>query len=209
MGVPVAYVSEGVSSEAQGAFWQAVTVLERLGMQRVDLELPAAQYAAVTSSAISLAEVGSIHHRWFLSRPDDYGEDARAVLSVALCLSADDYLKAQRARRVIVNETVMALRQVDVLVTPTIGSGAPPIAKGNAGLGDRPYEVGRHYHVLNRLLSLAGLPAITLPCGFTATGLPLGIQVAGKALDELTVLRVAHAYEAHTSWRNRRPPLDR
>ena len=72
---------------------------------------------------------------------------------------------------------------------------------------DRTHEVGYHPQVVNRLVSLVGLPVISVPCGFSASGLPIGIQIVGRFFHEGTILRVASAYEASAGWKWRRPPL--
>jgi aspartyl-tRNA(Asn)/glutamyl-tRNA(Gln) amidotransferase subunit A len=98
------------------------------------------------------------------------------------------------------------LTKVDLLLTPTVPVDAPTIADETAliELDDPPpSQLSR----LTRPFNLCGVPTITVPCGFTSRGLPVGLQLAGRRFDEATVLRVAHAYEQATDWHNRRPPM--
>jgi aspartyl-tRNA(Asn)/glutamyl-tRNA(Gln) amidotransferase subunit A len=207
LGVPTAYIADDVEPEVLGAFWEAIALLEAAGAVRQDVDLPSGRYASVVSSIIANAEVGAAHRGWFYERPQDYGEDALYMVATGLCLTAEEYLTAQRVRRRLGWEVDTLFRQIDVLVAPTNRTPATPIAGGPAALSDRPNEVGYHLQVVNRLPSLLGLPAISVPCGFTALGLPVGVQVIGRRFDEDTVLRVASLYEASTDWRRRRPPL--
>jgi len=205
LGVAPAYVSEDVAPDVQRAFWDAVRVFERLGAKRVDLELRSAEYAAVTTSTISGSEVASTHSRWSDTQLADYGEDSRRSLAIGRCLTAGDYLKAQRARRAISSTVSRELESVDAFVWPTTARPASPIEEGGDGLRTRPNEVLRAPHVLTRLANLMGVPAISMPCGFTSSGLPVGITVAAKAHDDATALRVAQAYQLETEWEKRRP----
>jgi len=115
-------------------------------------------------------------------------------------LSAADYVQAQRVRRLIKNEMAQALQEVDVLVTPTspkpaaLLEGYDPAATLAAPSFTAPFNV-------------AGLPAISVPGGFSSEGLPIGLQIAGKPFDEPTVLRVAYTYQQAARWFQRRPPL--
>ena len=84
---------------------------------------------------------------------------------------------------------------------------APHPTETHVRIGDRQMSTREAILRLMRPFNLTGLPAISIPCGFTSTGLPIGLQIAGKPFDEATVLRVAHAYEQHTDWHRRQPPI--
>jgi aspartyl-tRNA(Asn)/glutamyl-tRNA(Gln) amidotransferase subunit A len=207
LGVPSAYVCEDLDSDVRRAFWEAVVLLEKAGAVRKDVDLPSGRYASVVSNAIAYAEVATIHRCWFRSRPQDYGDDALSSIATGMCLTAEEYLTAQRMRRAISREVDSLFQRVDVIVAPTNGIPATLIVEGSAALNDRPNEVGYHPQIMNRLPSLLGLPAISVPCGFNSAGLPIGLQVVGRVFDESTVLRVAYAYEVAADWRRCRPPL--
>ena len=208
LGVLEGYFAGEIGLEA-GAVWeQALATLTGLGLAARTVAAPAIQWTAVVSSTIMLAEAATYHGAWLDSRPHDYGADVRERLVIGRALTAADYLAAQRARQVIADEVARALRDVDALIAPTSLTPATPIAEGAAALGDRPYTVGPHFFNLWRLFSLLGLPVVSVPCGFTRSGLPLAIQIAGRPFEERTVLEIAAAYEDATDWMTRRPPLD-
>jgi aspartyl-tRNA(Asn)/glutamyl-tRNA(Gln) amidotransferase subunit A len=117
------------------------------------------------------------------------------------------YFKAQRVRRVLRDNLLKSLQQVDLIITPTVPVAAPKIGQRTVEIDGR--EIGIN-DVLSRLtgpFNLCGVPAISLPCGFTASGLPVGVQIVGRPFDEGTVLRVAAAYEASTGWREKSLPV--
>jgi aspartyl-tRNA(Asn)/glutamyl-tRNA(Gln) amidotransferase subunit A len=96
---------------------------------------------------------------------------------------------------------------VDVLALPTVAIPAPPVGDTLTAIGNRQVNVDAALPRLTLPFNLSGLPAISVPCGFTSDGLPIGLQFVGRAFAEATVLNVAHAYERNTRWHERRPPL--
>jgi aspartyl-tRNA(Asn)/glutamyl-tRNA(Gln) amidotransferase subunit A len=197
-GVPRRYFYTELSPDVEGAVEAALAELERLGARRVDTELSYIDYALDAMESIILPEAVSVHLQWLRERRADYGEDVRDRLLAALAIPAVQYVDGQRVRRLIAQGFSEALRQVDVLVTPTTAIPAPPAA----GFRD-PRLLTRFTAPIN----LTGLPACAVPCGFSTEGLPLSIQIIGRAFDEATVLRFAWAYEQATEWHRRRPPL--
>jgi aspartyl-tRNA(Asn)/glutamyl-tRNA(Gln) amidotransferase subunit A len=113
------------------------------------------------------------------------------------------YLKAQRVRTLIRNDFEEAFRRADVIVTPT----SPTTA---FKLGEKTQDPLQMYlsDIYTISANLAGLPALSLPCGFDRQGMPIGMQIIGKRFDESTVLRVAHAYEQATEWHLRKPRME-
>ncbi|HUX86190.1 MAG TPA: amidase family protein, partial [Chloroflexota bacterium] len=145
------------------------------------------------------------HKAWMRTRLADYGVDVQASLLAGQLIPAADYSLALRVRRVLADRYRAVFQQVDLLATPTVAVPAYPIADATvASDGTTPRDsaiLSRNTRVAN----LTGLPAISLPAGFTALGLPIGLQLTGRAFDEVTVLRAATAYEASTDWHTKRP----
>jgi aspartyl-tRNA(Asn)/glutamyl-tRNA(Gln) amidotransferase subunit A len=138
--------------------------------------------------------------------PDIY-PPSRLRIEAGLFISASDYLRAQQARRVLERECGGLLEKVDVLVGPTEPIvahriGATRVQVGETGMGSVPALTQ-----YTRPFNINGYPAMSVPCGFSDDGLPIGLQIAGRPFDEETVLRAAHAYEQATEWHTRRPPL--
>ncbi len=200
-----AYHSE-MADDVRTQFRAALDVLARLGLVLEDTEFPRASEARTAAATILFAEAASVHERWLRDRAEEYGADTLALLRQGQFLTATQYLRAQRVRTLIVNEVGALLRRYTALVLPTIPVVAPAIGEPTVTLGGRPGDARGAVTRLVRLINFVGLPAITVPCGFGADGLPVGLQIVGRSMDEPTVLAIAHAYEQATLWHTRRPP---
>ena len=206
IGVPRAYLGD-VEDEPRQAFERALETLGKLGAIVTDVDLPGVSFAALSSTLVSAAEVTAYHRRRLEERPGDISDDVRGRLYVGAGIDAREYLLGQRARRLIGAEVRAALGTFDLLAAPTAPTPAPRIDAGVAGTRDRPLEVGAHHTNLVRLPSLLGLPTVSVPCGWSGPGLPLGLTLTGRPFEETTVIRAARAWEVAAPWAGRRPPL--
>lgn len=197
---------EYVTDDVQAAFGEAVGVLRSLGMQVERVAFSKAAEASAAQATIIMAEAASVHERWLRDRPGDYGADTRARLQRGQFLSATQYLRAQRVRALIQQEAAILLRPYAVLMCPTVPCLAPGIGEDSVVIRGEKVRVVDVMTRLTRLWNFTGLPAVSVPCGFGKSGLPVGLEVIGRAMDEATVLAVAHAYEQATPWHTRRPP---
>jgi aspartyl-tRNA(Asn)/glutamyl-tRNA(Gln) amidotransferase subunit A len=184
----------------------AARTLEGLGASLGEAKLPAVHLAAGASLAVIAAEAYAYHEAWLKTRPKDYGTDVRQRLLVGAFLSAADYLKGQRVRGLARDEADRALARADVLLAPTTPIAAPPVGQDEVEIGGQRHAVRTTLIRYTRPFNLTGHPVVSVPCGFTASGLPIGLQIVGRAFDEATVLRVADAYQRATDWHLRRPP---
>ena len=190
----------GVSPEVVATVERAVANLEQLGAQVEDVTLPSLDYVRAANTVIMVSEAYAYHEPNLKTRPNDFGEIVRARFRIGGLLSASDYLQAQRVRTWARQDFAAALHKVDLLVTPTMTQPAPafegyePLATVRGRSFTAPFNV-------------TGLPAISVPCGFTETGLPIGMQIAGKPFDEPGIIRAAYAYQQQAGWREQRPPL--
>jgi aspartyl-tRNA(Asn)/glutamyl-tRNA(Gln) amidotransferase subunit A len=203
IGVPRRYFYDAgsdVEPQTLAAIEQALGLMGELGAQVRDVEIPHIEYARAANQVIMMGEAFAFHENNLITRRHDYGEMVRARFLLGGLLSAGDYLQAQRVRRLIKREMAQALQEVDVLVTPT----SPKPAALLEGYDATVTLTGRSF---TSPFNVAGLPAISIPGGFTAEGLPIGLQIAGKPFDESTVLRVAYAYQQAARWFERRPPI--
>jgi aspartyl-tRNA(Asn)/glutamyl-tRNA(Gln) amidotransferase subunit A len=179
----------------------------RLGARLEEVKLPQMRHAVLASSIIIGAEGAAYHHEWLRTVAEQYGEDVRLRLKQGALLPAAAYFKAQRLREAIKRELDAALTSVDVLLTPTLPIAPPTIDRCTVTPGmPLPREL-LHIPRLTRPFNLTGHPVISVPCGFTQSGLPVGMQIAGRAFDEVMVLRVAQAYEQATPWHRQHPRL--
>ena len=178
----------------------ALQTLAELGAQVEEVTIPTLHYAGAAQPAIMLSEAFAYHQRLLRSQPEEFGDMVRARFRIGGLLSSADYVQAQRVRNVLKREFATVLQKVDVIVSPTMSSPAPAFATVDGmTTARRPSFTGPY--------NLTGMPAISVPCGFTAAGLPVGLQIAGKPFDEPTVLRMAYTYQQHARWFEKRPPM--
>ncbi|HXJ79405.1 MAG TPA: amidase [Candidatus Methylomirabilis sp.] len=196
-------------SEVRAAVAAAAALLASHGAIVEDVSLPLLPLAGAVFMALADSEGAGFHARWLRERPMDYDPGTRRRLLTAGLLPATLYHQAERARVLIRNQMWEALSHHDLLLAPTAPSPAPLIASTKAPLRSEA-EAARRFFTRRSYTtpaSLAGVPAISLPCGFTVSGLPIGLQLIARRFEDATLLRVAHVYEQATSWRHRRPPL--
>jgi aspartyl-tRNA(Asn)/glutamyl-tRNA(Gln) amidotransferase subunit A len=199
IGVPRAYFFDGIDPEIERAFEEALETLRRLGAEVRDVQIPSL-HATHSFLLILMAEAFAYHEHDIRQHPELYGDVLRERILTGALVTASEYTQAQRIRAQICRETADVLREVDVLVTPTALKPATPFTVAHDP------ELGFPKSNMPPF-NLTGLPTLALPCGFSSSGLPLSVQVSGRAFDEATVLRVGHAYEQATAWHTRRPPL--
>lgn len=208
LGVPQAWLEDRVDGGVRKAFEAALAVLADLGAAVVPVDLPPADGMMFVNRIITLGEAGAFHAPLLAARAEAYAPDVRARLELGQFLLARDYLTAQRLRGELAREVAQVMARVDALLTPTLPIPAAPI-----GQGMWTYAGGEQEPVAEALIrftapfSVTGQPALSVPCGFTEEGLPVGLQIVGRVFDEPTVLRIGAAYEAAAGWSGRRPPV--
>jgi Asp-tRNA(Asn)/Glu-tRNA(Gln) amidotransferase A subunit family amidase len=177
--------------------------LERLGAVLVETELPSLSLSLQAGFTILPSEVAAAHRKWLNERPDEYVDATRRLLQLGLLLPAAHIEAARRVRSRIHAEVAAAFAdaQLDALVSPTLPRTTMPVDEMVPSFDVPkliPYTLP---------WNLTGQPAVSLPCGFTTAGLPVGLQIVGRPFDEPTVLCIAHALERSTSWHEHRPRL--
>lgn len=180
---------------------QTLAVLRDLGAEIVDIATQPLDDFAACNRLILLAEACAIHARWLREKPEGYSALTRERLMPGLFLNAADYVQASRWRRRMAAELEATLHTVDVAITASSMSPAFPM--------DDPAAVAREYPRQARTpFNVTGHPALSLPIGFSASGLPLSLQIISRHWDEVAIYRVAHAYEEATGWHRRHPVLE-
>jgi aspartyl-tRNA(Asn)/glutamyl-tRNA(Gln) amidotransferase subunit A len=186
---------------------QALKNIEKLGARVVDVSLPKIPVHRAVWLHIASPEAYSYHETFLKTQAGQYGPDVRGRLEAGRMLLSIDYVRAQRVRTIMKEECKAIFDNVDVVITPTVPIPAPSIDDLHKPWGNGPETAAASLGRFTRYFNILGLPAISIPCGFTSEGLPVGMQIAGKAFDESTVLRVAHAYEQDARWFERRPAM--
>lgn len=187
--------------EIRSAFIEACRTLERLGADLVPLKLSPLDTYVGCGRLILQAEGFAIHEEWLRTRIGDYSMRGRTRLLPGAFLRASDYIRAQQMRTVLAREFATAMETVDAALC--VSSLEMPCAIDDEAEIDRTYD-----RQARTPFNLTGSPAISVPMGFSQNGLPIGLQVVGRAFGEAMVYRVAHSYESVTEWHLRRPDLD-
>jgi aspartyl-tRNA(Asn)/glutamyl-tRNA(Gln) amidotransferase subunit A len=204
IGVPRSYFFDGLAPEVDSAIKTALKAFERLGANVVEIDLPLAKLQRGIWSQIASPEAYSYHEKFINEHGDQYGADVRGRIEAGRLLLSIDYVRAQRARTLMKEECRRAFASVDVILVPSLPITPPRIDQGTVQRGSGTEPTGVALTRCTRHFNVIGLPAISIPCGFTADGLPMGLQIAGRPFDEATVLRAAHAYEQDAKWFEKR-----
>jgi len=184
----------------------ALQTLQSLGVEVEEIAMPSIHGNISAQLTIESCEPSTYHQEWLRTRPADYGDDVRTLLELGEMYLATHYLQAQRYRSVLRKEFLDGFRQVDVFVTPTLPFTATPCGATTVAIeGNREEDMLSAIMQFTGVPSLAGLPALSLPVGFDADGLPVGMQVIGRPFDEATLFRLGHAYQQATDWHTRAP----
>ena len=225
IGVPKEYFISGMQPEVEKAVREGIRTLEQNGARIEEISLPHTEYAVSAYYIICTAEAssnlarydgmkyghrspgGDLTETYRKSREDGFGPEVkRRIMIGTYALSAGYYdayyLKAQKVRQLVKNDFEEAFKKCDAIITPTTPTTA-------FNIGEKTQDPLQMYlsDIFTVSINLAGLPALSLPCGFDSKDLPIGMQIVGKHFDEETILRVGYAYEQATAWHKRKPPL--
>ena len=207
IGIPEDFFYDVIDSEVSAAICQAAGVLAELGAVVESCSIPALNHCLGISSAILVTEAAETLFPHIRDCPDDIGSDVRARLYLGAMTPAVDYIKAQRARAAYNEQIAEAMETYDLLLAPSAAIGAPRIDQEFVEVGGRQENALSLMSRLTRAFNLTGQPTISVPCGFTSDGMPIGMQLAGRMWEDAVVLRAAHTYESATEWHTRRPPV--
>ncbi|NLW94653.1 MAG: Asp-tRNA(Asn)/Glu-tRNA(Gln) amidotransferase subunit GatA [Chlamydiae bacterium] len=226
LGVPREYFIEGMDAEVRAAVEAAIARMQALGAETVELNLPhtgyavAAQYIIATAEASSnLARFDGVLYGYRASRPADllemyertksegFGDEVKRRVMLGTHVLSSGYYdayyrKAQKARTLMKEDFEKAFQRCDMIATPVTPTAA-------FRLGEKTADPLRMYlsDIFTISANLAGVPALSIPCGFTSGGLPVGLQLLGRPFGEAEIFRAAHAYERATEWHTRKPPV--
>jgi len=208
------YFDEAVEDEVRSALDEAVKTFQSLKMKVTEISIPHLDLVPAVQMASSRSESTTDHEVYLRTHPRDYSSGLLYSNIAGLLIPAQVFIQAQRVRRLICQEFDQALEKVDVIMAPTVPVPAPTIEECTKGYLERD---GRRIPLLDKrgnylMLStipfnVTGLPSMSVPCGFSALGLPIGMQIVGGLFREETVIQVAHAYERNAGWYKRRPLL--
>ena len=206
IGVVVTLFEQGIHPPIAAAVSDAVAELVGLGSTRADVEIPLSDEAGTIQQALMLPEAAAAHLKWLRTRLRDYDPDVRARLLTGLLMPSTAYVTGKRARRLYVEGVKEIFESVDLLVAPTMPILPPRIGADTVTIGSEevPYRL-----TFIRFLSpwsCAGLPAVSVPCGFVEE-MPVGMTLVGRPFEDASVLRAAHAFQSVTDWHEQRPSV--
>lgn len=204
MGIPTEYFYEDLDPEVREHVDAAVTELEKLGLERKSVSIPEVRYQSTCRNVVLYVEASSCYETLLRESPDGFSDAARELLLLGSLIRGTEYLSAQKGRQTVLEAFRAAFREFEVLVTPTVPAAAPRIGEETLSNGE---ELRAGMLRLVTPFNTTGFPALSLPCGFTKSGLPIGLQLAAAPFQERLLLKVAHAYERSHRWLDRRPPL--
>jgi aspartyl-tRNA(Asn)/glutamyl-tRNA(Gln) amidotransferase subunit A len=200
LGLPAPEYFEGCDAEVVAALAAAADVLRDQGAVIVDVQMPPAELQRA-AQLLSPSESHAYHQPDLLATPGNYGPNLGARFRAGGGYFASDYIQAQRVRSLLKEQLRAVLLGCDAILTPTQGAPAATMEDA-AAMAQRRF--GLSY---TSLFNQTGLPSLSIPSGFSSSGLPLSLLISGRPFDEATVLRIGHAYEQATDWHQRHPAL--
>jgi aspartyl-tRNA(Asn)/glutamyl-tRNA(Gln) amidotransferase subunit A len=202
IGVPREFFFDAneVDAEFLAAVEASIEVLRGLGAEVRDIDFPDPVY--YQDNMMFNAESAAYHEERFRERPEELSPLIRERVASNMSITGIDYARARWRQLEFKQKVAGVLREVDLILTPT--TPVPPLKIADVEPAGPGRVLGRHTGPFNTL----HVPTISLPCGFTSDGLPIGLQLSGRWWEESLVLRAAHAYQQATDWHKRRPPLN-
>jgi len=206
--VPQFAIDDSLSAEVHALIEQAVTAFADAGATIVRVPLPDMGELGALANVLCMSEAAAVHAPWLQSRASEYGDQVRRRIERGLLYSGVQYVQAMRLRKVLLARFLTdTMQDCAAVLLPVLPHAVPSIAASSRGTAS---EVEARFGQLSywqRGINYLGLPALALPMGFTANGLPNGFQLVGRPLAERTLFRLGHQYQQQTDWHSRRPAL--
>lgn len=207
IGVPANYFFDRVAPEVRASIRHAVQTMAGLGARVEEIQIPFMEEMNQLGRLILSAEAASLWKKQIATRPHDFGEDVRVALERGLTIPAVDYLQAQRRRRVLSGKLAPIWDEIDCLLTPATPTTAPKIGDAAIRIGDVEEDVRVCSTRLVRPFNVLGWPALAMPCGFSETNLPIGVQLVAAPREELKLFRAGSALEDALGLASRAPAI--
>jgi aspartyl-tRNA(Asn)/glutamyl-tRNA(Gln) amidotransferase subunit A len=206
LGVPRGYFDAKLESDVRAVLDAAAKVYEGLGAEVVEVQMPDLDVINAAGFLLTWGDVSAIHGDWMAGQPGDYSPQTRGRIEVTLGGASRDYVDAQRARARMLREFVATVfGKCDALAAPVLSFAVPKISDVDVSGGPNMMRILDEITRLMRPINVLGLPALSLPAGFTPNGLPCGMQVIGRPFAESFLYRVGAAYQDATDWHTRMP----
>ncbi|GLR87182.1 amidase [Bradyrhizobium iriomotense] len=207
IGVPATFYVDDLDSEVARVLDETIAVLKREGADIVKVELPDQRQLQAASQLVLAVEAAAFHKRWLIERPQDYGAQVLMRLQNGLAVPAITYLEAMRWRGPALAAHHAATAGVDAVIAPVSPVPPPTIAESDVGGNANAPAVLQRLTLFTRPVNYLGLPSLVVPSGFTGSGLPVGMQLIGRAFDEATLLTIGAAFQRATDYHAKVPKL--
>ena len=205
VGVPTAFYVEDLDSDVARILDETLAVLKREGANVVQVELPDQHQLTAACQLVLAVEAAAFHKRWLIERPQDYGPQVLMRLQNGLAIPGVSYLEVMRWRGPALAAHLAAVAGVDAVIAPVAPVAAPTIAESDVGNTPDAEAVIQRLTRFTRPINYLGLPSLAIPAGFTSSGLPVGMQLIGRAFDEAMLLRIGAAFQRASDFHERAP----
>jgi aspartyl-tRNA(Asn)/glutamyl-tRNA(Gln) amidotransferase subunit A len=207
IGVPTGFYVDDLDPEVARILDDTIAVLKREGADIVKVELPDQRQLTAASQLVLAVEAAAFHKRWLIERPQDYGPQVLMRLQNGLAIPGVTYLEALRWRGAALAAHIAATAGVDAVLAPVAPVAAPTLAECDVGNGPGAEAVIQRLTRFTRPINYLGLPSLSIPSGFTKSGLPVGMQLIGRSFDEATLLGIGAAFQRATDFHDKVPKL--
>src|ERR1700722_2486562 len=205
IGIPAGFYVDDLDAEVARVLDDTVKTLKHEGAQIVQVELPGQRQLTSACQLVLAVEAAAFHKRWLIERPQDYGPQVLMRLQNGLAIPGVSYLEAMRWRGPALAAHLAAVAGVDAVIAPVAPVAAPTIAESDVGNSPDAEAVIQRLTRFTRPVNYLGLPSLSIPTGFTKSGLPVGMQLIGRSFDEATLLRIGAAFQRATDFHARVP----
>jgi aspartyl-tRNA(Asn)/glutamyl-tRNA(Gln) amidotransferase subunit A len=205
IGVPTTFYVDDLDAEVARVLDETIATLRKEGAEIVKVELPDQRQLTAACQLVLATEAAAFHKRWLIERPGDYGAQVLMRLQNGLAIPAVSYLEAMRWRGPALAAWLAAVTGTDAVLAPVAPMPAPTIAESDVGNSLNAEAVIQRITKFTRPINYLGLPSLSIPTGFTKTGLPVGMQLVGRAFDEAMLIRIGAAFQRATDYHQRVP----
>jgi aspartyl-tRNA(Asn)/glutamyl-tRNA(Gln) amidotransferase subunit A len=207
IGVPTAFYVDDLDAEVADVLDETIATLRQEDAEIVKVELPDQRQLTAACQLVLATEAAAFHKRWLIERPQDYGAQVLMRLQNGLAIPAVSYLEAMRWRGPALSAYLAAVAGTDAVLAPVAPMPAPTIAESDVGNSIDAEAVIQRITKFTRPINYLGLPSLSIPTGFTKAGLPVGMQLVGRAFDEAMLFRIGAAFQRATDFHARVPKL--
>lgn len=207
IGVPTAFYVDDLDPEVARVLDETIATLQKEGAEIVKVELPDQRQLTAACQLVLATEAATFHKRWLIERPQDYGAQVLMRLQNGLAIPAVSYLEAMRWRGPALAAYLAAIAGADAVLAPVAPMPAPTIAESDVGNSINAEAVIQRITKFTRPINYLGLPSLSIPTGFTKSGLPVGMQLVGRAFDEAMLIRIGAAFQRATDFHAKVPTL--